>query len=65
MKKTLMQITGLAGSLTATSAMAHGDHRVMTPEHGLEHVLYYGLGFVALLVVIDLGIKVRKARKNK
>lgn len=55
----------LAGVLLSSSAMAHGDHSVMTPEHGLEHAFYYGGGIVVGLLALNVARKALKAYLGK
>ena len=59
MKRYLLQLVLLLSALTLSmNVLAHGDHSVMTPEHGLEHAVWYGIGIVAVLLVLNLGRKI-------
>lgn len=63
MKLKLLQMFFLLSVLLlSTNASAHGDHSVMTPEHGLEHAVWFGIGIVAVLLVLNLGKKLLKHR---
>lgn len=64
MKQPLTALTALMGILVSGSALAHGDHRFVTPEHGLEHALYAGLGIAAGVVVLRLARRVWRAIKS-
>jgi len=63
MKLKLLQLVSLLSALLLSmNVMAHGDHSVMTPEHGLEHAVWIGIGIVAVFLVLNLGKKLFKQR---
>lgn len=59
MKRHLLQLISLISALTLNmNVFAHGDHGAMTPAHGLEHAVWYGIGIVAVLLGLNLGRKI-------
>lgn len=63
--KYLQTMTLLSVLIASTNVMAHGDHSIMTPDHGLEHMAYYGLGIIAGICLFKLGRKFLRLRKVK
>ena len=65
MKTSLLKIViSLSTFAASMNVMAHGDHAMVSPDHGLEHVAYYGIGVIAALLVLNLGRKMLQ-KKNK
>lgn len=66
MKTNLLKMMMLLVALfSSANVMAHGDHAMVSPDHGLEHVAYYGIGIVAVLLVLNIGRKMLQQNKNK
>lgn len=66
MRKYLMQFVAILTALPlSVSVLAHGDHVMVTPSHGIEHIAYYGAGVMATLLLVHLGRKILKQVTNK
>ena len=65
MKTSLLKVVMLLSTLvTSMNVMAHGDHVMVSPDHGLEHAAYYGIGVIAAMLVLNLGRKMLQ-KKNQ
>ncbi len=54
----------LSASMLSMNVFAHGDHSMVTPDHGMEHAVWYGIGIVAVLLLVKLG-KALFRQRNK
>lgn len=54
----------LMGFMLSMNVLAHGDHTKITPEHSLEHVVFYMGGLVAAVLLYSFGKKAILQRKK-